>query len=325
MNYFWPIFLSVAISGSAGIYWGTPHIRPYLPAAFIQHANGLRERVGQSSNRQDNQENSEELTEGDSVLTPEMIAELENKAGIKRPAPKTTPRAEEPEEELIPILHNITLAGKGDKIEWGVIHTPTSLYGANLTKQGVLPSGSLLLYRQTHNSANNGQMVEGLILDENFSTTPVLVRRKDIYLFTGDYSKLSDRQLNSLRDYYDLKGKIFLREQKLAQEAARKNPFFTEYQAQAKKLMRHTEQNKKLVAEREQATMQRRAALEDQLRNAKMREVRLQQEYNKIHEKYLAWKNEHAADTTDFKHDPQIQEWQKQQQAAKRFIPGLAF
>ncbi|HRR35354.1 MAG TPA: hypothetical protein P5026_14745 [Kiritimatiellia bacterium] len=240
-------------------------------------------------------------------------------AGLTRPVPQ------EPQlEELPPALNGIYLAQRGERPGWGITHQRTVYYALDGSRAGDVEAGVLLDFLGTRTSSKGG-MVECVLKEENIAATPVLVSASDVFLFTGDYKKLSQRQRDDLKAYYVLTGKIAARKKELLQRAADKNPFFAEYQAAYKKLMAHIETARELSLKRDKASELEKMRIEDSLRQMKMAEAQLRKTYDAIHLKFRAWKEQHANELDKPENDAQIQQWTQQRLALIPRVPGLAY
>lgn len=316
MRFFWPIYFFSAVAGTAAVYFAAPLARPYVPEYLKLPAPA-----------QPGREAAPPPALVMKAVTSRAPAAPFTPGAEEAAAPVQAESAERPAaaaEELPPALHGIYLAQRNEKPGWGITHQRTVYYTLDGTRAGQVEGGALIEFRGTRTSSKGG-MVECLFHANGASAAPVLVSVNDVYLFTGDFRKLSERQLSDLRAYYALSGKIALRKRELLQVAAEKNPFFEQYQAAYNTLMKHIESAKKVSAERERATELNKMRIEDQLREMKMTEARLRREYDAAHLKFRTWKEQHAAETAKPDEDPFVKQWSQQRAELIPRVPGLAY
>ncbi len=308
MRFFWPLYLFAAVVGTVGVYYIAPIARPYVPEFLKLQLHAEQE------------EGSRSAADLPAIEQP-FLQESTTTAptSTTRPAPKS-----DEDDELPPILNGIHLAQKSDKREWGITHQAANYYAANGTRLGAIEAGTLVQYCGTQ-ASSKGAMVECLLKSTNVAVDPVLISAADLYIFTGDYRKLSTRQLTDLKTYYALSGKIAQRKKELLQISASRNPYFQEYQARHKQLMDHIEKAKVLAKERDKTTSGNHIEIEDQLRSMKHQESQLNRHYQEIHEKFRAWKDAHAAELPQPDKDSAIVQWVAEKSELFTRIPGLAY
>ena len=295
MRNFWPIYLITATVGTVGVYIAAPMARPFVPDV-------LKRMIP--------------------VANSQQSVETANRA-VPAPSPAPTSRVAEAD-ELPPALHGIYLARSNEKPVWGITRHLASYYLPNGTRVGQVDGGIFLDF-QNMRTSSKGNMVECILQGESIPATSMLVNLADVLLFTGDYRKLSTTQLADLKQYYALSGKIAVRKKELLQESAKKNPFFATYQASYNTLTRHTEQAKELTAQRDKATERDRMRIEDKLREMKVAEVQIRKDYDAIHQKFRAWKDQHASELAKPEDDASIRQWTRQQADLAPRMPGLAY
>lgn len=309
MRFFWPIYLVSALVGTAGVYFVAPFARPYVPELFR-----LPTKAAQPSARP-------------ASVPVTVPARVPDEAGesVRQPADAATRADNTSSEEMPPALNSIYLAQRGEKPGWGVTHQRTVFYTLEGVRAGSVEGGVLLDFRGTHSSSKGG-MVECVLYEHGSPSAPLLVGVKDVFLFTGSFTKLSARQREAVQTYYALSGKIANRKTELLQASAVKNPFFDTYQSAHKALMAHIDRAQTLVKQREQTTAEQdKVRLADELREMKVMETRLRAEYDAIHLKFRKWKQEHAAEIAQPERDPSIKQWTKQKTDLIAQMPGLAY
>lgn len=311
MRHFWPIYLTTFVVGTVVVYVTAPLARPYFSERLKASALPMTD-----------------------VAHPVAAARIQSSGHTTVHAAPADPASAEqasvtvqethPDEELPPALHGIYLAQRGERPGWGVTHQRTAYYEPDGSRVSHVESGVLLDFQGVRTSSK-GSMIECILYENNVAATPMLISASDVFLFTGDHRKLSQRQRDDLKAYYTLAGKIANRKKELLQQAADKNPFFSEYQAAYKTLMAHIEKAKQLSVKRDKATDQEKMRIEDTLRQMKIAEGQLRKTYDEIHLKFRAWKTQHTNELAKPENDAQIQQWNQQRHALIPRIPGLAY
>lgn len=307
MKLFWPIYLLSVAVGTAVVYLAAPLARPYF----------ARERGG---------EPSEAAPAAAAPAAPAAVAARPAApAAAPQARPKPPPEAgpEEPDDETPPAMLGVYLAATGDQPGWGVTSQRTTYYRLDGTRQGALPGGVLFEVVRAHQSSK-GAMLECTFPQGVTTNGPYLVSRKEVRLFTATPTKLSARQLESLKGYYALSGKIGSRKAELLQASAAKNPHFTAANAAYQTFLAHVAQAKELAAKRETATELEKAFLEDKLREMKVAEVRIKATLDEANQKFRTWKEQHAGELAKPENDPDIKRWTAEMAALRRAVPGLA-
>jgi hypothetical protein len=311
MRYFWSIYLVMAVAGTAGVYVAAPLARPYIPDFLkILHRAEQRTETAESP--------------------PPLVLKINRAPPAERQSPADAPAPDAPSsrsaaaDEMPPALHGIYLVQRGEKAGWGVTRQQASYYMLDGARAGTVDGGALLDFQGSH-SSSKGNMVECRLHAAGIPAKPLLVSAADVHLFTGDYRKLSANQLADLKAYYALSGKIAQRKKELLQISAQKNPFFETYQAKYKILMAHVDKAKALTTQRDKAIESERLRIEDKLREMKVSENRLRQEYQDFHQRFKTWKEQHAGEIPQPEKDPSIQQWTRQRAALAPRVPGLAY
>ena len=302
MKFFWPIYLSSLLVGTAGVYVAAPLARPFV--------------AGLSRKRD----------------TPPLVVEAAVPGAL--PSPAQPPAAEITEPPRLPVSvtadghdvppasQGIHLASGGDKPEWGITYQRTSYYKPNGSRQGHVPAGMLVTFKETRQSSK-GVMVACQFPTSGSTSDVYLVSAKDVGLFTGTYTRLSSRQLDALQAYYVLNGKISQRKNELLQASAAKNPFFDSYNTTYTVYMAHLDKAKELALQRNRVTDADKAHLEDQLREMKMAEIRLKAEYDAAHLKFRTWSDQHAGEFVKPENDPDVKKWTQEMSELRAKVPDL--
>lgn len=312
MKFFWPLYVSSLVIGTAGVYVAAPYARPLVAGLFgadeAEHPSALAgEQAGAAATLR--------------------TVRLQPEAPSSRPAasaPAAKPSApQEEEEEAPPALHGVFMASHGDRPGWGITNQRATYYKLDGSRVGNLPGGILFDCAKAHQSSK-GLMVECSFLDNAATNGPYLVSRKDVFLYTASYTNLSARQRQALQAYYQLSGRIGIRKGELLQASASKNPYFAAANAAYKAFTEHTEKAKALTLKRDTATELDKARLEDQLREMKVAETRLRNELTAANQKFRTWKEQHAQDAAKPENDPEIKKWTQEMASLRALVPGLA-
>lgn len=307
MKFFWPIYLASLVVGTAGVYVAAPLARPTMAELF-----GAAEREAPPA----------ALSEA-----PPPAASLSREAddeGVVDSGPLRQEAREQGEDaETSPALCGVFLASHGDRPGWGVTHQRTTYYKLDGARVGNLPGGVLFDCNKAHQSSK-GLMLECSLAGGASTNDHFLISRKDVFLFTGVQTNLSARQLGALKAYYQIKGKIGTRKTELLQASASKNPHFAAANAAYRAFTKHTEKAQELALKRKTATEAEKTQLEDQLRELKVAEAKLQSELAEANQKFRAWKEQHANEVAKPESDPDVQKWTKEMEPLRKLVPGLA-
>ena len=305
MKFFWPIYLSSLFIGTAGVYVAAPMARPYVSGIF-----------GKNTSRP---------SPAGKANVPSAQPEKPRLPAAAVPSQPAPPVSAPPEEsdDTPPVLQGINLASRGDKPTWGVTHQRTSYYKTNGARLGHVQGGTLISFKEMRPSSK-GMMVACQLLTDGSSNDVYLVSSKDVCLFTGSYAQLTSRQIDALKTYYTLNGKISQRKTELLQVSASKNPFFTAYNAAYTVYTAQIDKAKELTVQRDRATGAEKSSLEDQLREMKMAETRLKAEYEDEHLKFRTWKEQHASELAKPENDPDVKKWTQEMGELRSRIAGLA-
>ncbi len=320
MRFFLPVYVLSATLATAGVYFAAPLLRPYVPD-FLKRPSTSAQTAGADASRPAVVLKTVPSGVPDSVNTSDAMH-----ASDKAVKTEASGRADTPAvlEELPPALNGIYLAQRGEKPGWGITHQRTATYTLDGTRVGQVEGGVLLDFRATRTSSKGG-MVECLLYEKETPSVPVLLDVNDAFLFTGDRTKLSARQLADLQAYYALRGKIAGRKNELLQASAAKNPFFEAYQTAYKTLMAQIDRAKELTVQRDRASELEKMRIEDQLREMKVAETRLRAEYDAIHLKFRTWKQQHASELAKPEDDSFVKQWSQQMADLRPRLPGLTY
>jgi hypothetical protein len=308
MKFFWPIYLFAAVVGTAGVYVAAPLARPYVEPFF-----GRRNFSPAAHQEQ----------QPAAMIEVKNVAPLSSVTTEPEPSAPAAAAASDEGDEVSPAMNGIYPAARNEKPGWGITFQRTSTYGLDGARLGHVPGGVLLEYRNARVSSA-GNMVECVLLENGTPSAPRLVSKKDVCLFTGTYAKLSAKQRSALLAYYTLSGKIGQRKTELLQASAARNPYFSEYNQAYKTYMAHIDKAKALTAQRDKATELDKSRLEDRLREMKVAETALRTQYDALHAKFRAWKQEHANEIAKAENDPDVKRWTQEMAALRQRVPGLA-
>lgn len=306
MKFFWPIYLSSLVLGTAGVYVAAPYARPYVSSLFGNGGDSARP--------------------AERSQAPQKAAALPPRAApAPRPAaaPQAAPEEEDQETEISPALRGVFVASYGDRPGWGITQQRATYYKLDGSRIGSLSGGVLFDCSKAHQSSK-GLMVECALTNSVSTNDHFLISRKDVFLFTGAQTNLSSRQLEALHSFYEIKGKIGARKTDLLQASAVKNPHFSAANEAYRAFTEHTDKARELAAKRNTATELDKARLEDQLRELKVEETRLRAELAAANEKFRAWKEQHANEVAKPENDPDVQKWTQQLEPLRTLVPGLA-
>ncbi len=303
MKFFWPIFLSSLVVGTVGMYMAAPFARPYVSGLFgSEKAEPMAAETG----------------------THEQIRTFtETHVPAPQPAATAAQTTAAADDDTPPALVGVYPVGRGDRPGWGVTHQRATYYKPDGSRLGSVAGGVLFDFKESRQTSK-GVMIEGLFFQNGATNGPYLVSRKDVHLFTASHEKMSARQLDALRAYYALSGKIGMRKTELLQASAAKNPHFTAYNEAYRVFTAHIAKGKELLAQRDKATELDRARLDDRLREMKVAETKIKADYEALHLKFREWKTQHAVELAKPENDPDVMRWTQEMAALRKIIPGLA-
>lgn len=299
MRLFWPIYLTSVVVGTAAVFMAAPLARP-----FVSRGYGA-ERAGPAE-----------------AAAPEA-APAPAPAAAPQPAARPAAAQAVEDDDAPPAMLGVYRASSGDRPEWGVTGLRTTYYKLDGMRQGTVPGGVLFDVARARQSSK-GAMLECLFLHNGATNGPFLVSRKDVTLFTASHAKLSSRQLDALKAYYALNGKIGARKTDLLQASASKNPYYAAANAAYQTYLAHVSKAKELAAKRETTTELARARLEDELREMKVAEVKIKADLDAANQKFREWKEQHAAEIAKPENDPEIKRWTAEMAELRKVVPGLA-
>lgn len=295
MKYFWPIYLSSLVIGTAGVYVVAPLARPHLAGPPDRQASPA-------------------------PGAPSLSLPQQPPAETAQTQPTAKP---EEEAEVSPAMRGVFLATRGDPPGWGITSQRSTYYKLDGSRVGSFSAGVLFDCKESRKSSK-GVMVEGLFFQDGVTNGPYLVSRKDVRLFTASHTNLSARQCSALQAYYVLNGKVFTRKNELLQASASKNPHFAAANDAYQAFLAHVEKSKEMTAKRDRATELDKALLEDQLRELKAAETRLKANLEAANQKFREWKNQHASEVAKPENDTDIKNWSAEMATLRPVVPGLA-
>jgi len=302
MKSFWKVYVLVALVGSAGVYFAAPYARPFMKR-FVKEEKQKKPSAG-------------------GFRVGGGVSGSSGQPGESSVAPPSDPNAGNFEDT--PALLGIYLAAGRRNPNWGVIKSKTNLYSKEGKRLGELPAGVIFNYK-TRSSSSKGKMISCSLLHKEKEMGPYLIQHKDVYLFTGQYSRLSKNQRHNMEAYYKVKGDVEARKVELMQQLAVKNPHYIAYKQTYERYMSLIDKSKELSMQSDKATGLMRASLDDQLRQMKNDEAELQTKYDKIHAQYKLWKQQHASELPDSSKDSKLNKYSREMQRLAKLIPGLAY
>jgi hypothetical protein len=317
MRFFWPCYLSVAVIGTAAVYFGAPFARPFV--------SGLRRLPPQEEARSviAAAVTAPEAREPGPAAEPGAAAREAERTTAPPPPVRDAGSGEEAEETM-PALLGIFLAHPKERPGWGVTRQHTAVFTPDGARLREIPAGTLLEFRGVR-ASSKGQMVECLLVQTDSLSPLRLVSRADVFLFTGSHKSLSARQRADLQAYYERNGRIVRRKNELLQIAGAKNPHFTAYREAHAKLMENIDRARERAARRDRLTGSEKLRLENQLRELKVSEARLRTEYDAVHARFRAWKTQHAGELPDPEKDPSVIAWRQEMDGHRASIAGLTY
>jgi hypothetical protein len=306
MRRFWIYFAFTLINGTAVIYYYAPmcsaRILPFVPNWMKPNDPTL-------------------------ASTTFITNKIAGTVLPKDPPPKAPPKKQEvlPEDDsfVSPALEGIYYARASEHPGWGVTHQKTPYYNEKGVYRGTLDSGEILNCLKGKLPSSKGDLLECQL--RSSTNAPLLIARKDVHFFTGDYNKLAAKQIQMLASYYQLNGKIAERRRKLLEEGANLNPHFQTSRTAYQALIHNIEEAKLLQQQLATATDSKKMALDEELRALKVKETGLKKAFEEIQKSFVEWKTKHASQLPNPETDPTIKKWIEERQNMISALPGLAF
>lgn len=301
MKNFWVIYFVTFVVGSAVVYVVAPKVGPAVAACF---------RAGEPSSG----------VEGAIVPGP-----AENAPPAAAPArPADVPLKTLDEDDMSPALAGVFLARASEPPAWGVTSHKISYYKADGSYVGTVEGGVLFDCANTITSSK-GSMIECRFLQEGMPDAQFLIGRKDAVFFIGSHKRLSKARVRALKDYYALNGKVEARKAELLEKGASQNPHFAAARVAHEAYQKNIQEAARLEQMRSKLADEKRMELEEQLRELKLKEIRLKKAFEEAQDKFTAWKKDHAADLPQPENDADIQAWTQEKKRLAAALPGLAF
>ncbi|MBR4171050.1 MAG: hypothetical protein IKR48_05310 [Kiritimatiellae bacterium] len=290
MKFFWPVYLSVAVVGSAAIFFLAPKL------------GWQRESVAEQG--------PERITVSANLPTDVTRRTASGSDAL----PHVTGQD--------PISLGIFLARPNQNPEWGITARETIRYSARGKNLGPIPAATIFRFHKKIKSEDGNQLVSCSIIPGNPSETS-LVALASTRLFVGDPNRLSAKHRETMLAYYRLAGQIARRKEDLAREAAAKNPFFVAWSQARKNLRQHQAESRQLTAQRERASGDASMKLTEKLQKRRYDQAALEQKERAAYAQYADWKKKHPEATPDAEKDPKVEALRKQMTALEPTITGL--
>jgi hypothetical protein len=308
MKKFWLLYLILFISGSLAIYLKAPliseEILPYVPSCLKPNDPSLAKTT---------------------YVTNTVVGTIVP----KEPSGETLipKKVVVPKEETFvsPALEGIYFARSTEQPAWGVTHQKTSFYNEKGANRGILEGGEIFVCRNGKLSSSKGDILECRLLAGSLTNSTLFIARKDAHFFTGDYTKLTKKQIEMLSEYYQLNVKLIERKKKLLEEGAARNPYFQSSRTAYLALSKNIEEAKATQQKLATATDAVKTALDQQMRAFKMKEMPLKAVFEAEQKKFMEWKQLHAKELPNPDTDSQMKTWRDQKAKLIPALPGLAF
>lgn len=306
MKTFWILYVLLLVSGTLAIYEFAPRltstVMPYAP-------NWMKPQ--------------DPTLVTTTVITNRVIGTIVPKDSPKKDPPKPKEVLPEDESFVSPAMEGIYYARQNEDPDWGVTFQKTTFYNAKGMNLGIIEGGEILDCLKGKLNSTKGDLLECRIRSN--TNAPVMIARKDAHFFTGDYNKLTTKQIEMLAKYYQLTTKIAERRKKMIEDNALRNPYFQESRTAYLALMKNIEEAKALQQQLATATDSKKMALDEQLRALKVKETSLKATFDAAQKKFVEWKTAHAIELPNPDTDPTIKAWLAEKKNMISALPGLAF
>lgn len=309
MKLFWIPFIIIFTCGSVALYTYAPMcsstVVPYVP-------NWLKPQ--------------DPTLASTTMITNIVTATIVPKDRVKK-TPPPTKKVVLPEDDsfVSPAMEGIYYARANEHPTWGITYQKTTYYNGKGAYQGLMTAGTLLNCLKGKLTSSKGELLECQPDSAITTNSPIFIARKDAHFFTGDYNKLVAKQLEMLKDYYQLNGKISDRRKKLLDDGATLNPHFLASRAAYVALTENIEEASALQKKLATATDSKKMALDEALRALKIKETKLKATFDEEQKKFVEWKKAHANEIPNPDTDSMIKTWDAEKRKMITALPGLAF
>ena len=195
---------------------------------------------------------------------------------------------------------------------WGITITRTKYYSLSNEWRGHVPGGTIVDIEDIR-TTREAEMSLGRIERDNQMTGPFLIDNVDLIRFPSPRSEAAVEQVTTLKQFYDLQGKLDQRIAEITQQNIQANPDTAAYVNAKQEYDAFARKERQLVARRDTASGEERSRLIDQLREMIPAETRLKAAMNAAKPRYDRWKASHS-DTVvmDVEKDTQVHDLQQQ-------------
>ena len=198
---------------------------------------------------------------------------------------------------------------------WGLTITCVSYYSLSGANRGQLPGGTIIDIEDTQ-TTSRGEMSQGRVERGGGLAGPYLVANSDLVRFPVPRSEVPPENIATLKQYYNLKGRLEQRLAELKNQAisANPNPYTLAYSEAVQKYNAFGVREKHLVSQRDAASGAERMRLVNTLREMIPEGKRLERAIEEAKAQYNKWKTDNpgvvAPDTSAS--DAQAQELRRQ-------------
>lgn len=312
----WPIFIVFAICFSALIWKYYPSVKNTLPNEAAKRVQSLISAFrGDSGSGQSSQESDEEerkvifVDQNGNVISnniPSVQAPSNTASNIETAEKENDDKKERPAAawgiNRVGTLH----------AKWAVLQKTTPVIKLNDEVMGNAPAGSVFFIEKRIPTAS-GMLFEGHFNSKKM-TKKVRIDASYVISFSGDYNKLSERQKEFLKKYYELNGKAEERKTQVLKENLAKSPYLAKAAAALKKYNAASKRLKEL-----------KDMPEDFRRKATYKLSHLKSEIQELNQKHKEWKEQHRSELNDYVNDPKYIEIIAEREKFHDEIPGLAY
>jgi hypothetical protein len=342
-------FFLAALLGTAGVYYGAqplwlaiglplpgpasetrtavapaapadPYLRPATPAERIHPSQPSSTAAASTRPRLTRVLDSAEPA----ASVPAATSSGKPEAPPAAPSATTAPASSTPDEPAPAVPANPPAVATGKPLpppaqgskSWGMTITRAAYYALSGENRGKLPGGTVMDIEDSRSTEGGMAMSMGRLEREGTMIGPYLVANADLVRFNMSRSEVPADTIATLKQYYDLKGKLQVRLAELKQLAisSSPNPHTAAYAEAVQKYNDFGRREKQLVARRDAATGSDRMRYMDTLREMIPEGKRLERAVDEAKTRYNKWKAANpgvvAPDTTAS--DEQVRELRRQ-------------
>jgi len=170
--------------------------------------------------------------------------------------------------------------------------------------------GGTVVERLSRHDSDAGAMVKCRVLRGNGQwISDIFVPERSIVIFEGHFTNVPAAERDAILKYFTLRNQIAERRAAFRETAIRSNPHFKDYQTAAMAMIDLQKKAQELTVKRDAATDSQRHTYNEQLRQIKYEEPRLNNTLLQVEARYKAWRDSNDDGTKAAANDAQLTTW----------------